>query len=149
MFKRILVPLDGSPMAEAILSRLGRLIGSEEAEVLLVRAVPPPMSEGAVLVLNQIMDGAEHCLKGVQARLQKEGRRARGVVRLGTPGRVILDVAEEEQVSLIAMTTHGRTGLSRWVFGSVAEKVIHEARVPVLIFKGHAPARVLLPVANG
>lgn len=67
---------------------------------------------------------AEKYVRGIAKRLEAQGVRARGEIRFGLAANVLLDVAEEADVSLIALSTHGRGGLSRWVFGSVAEKVI-------------------------
>lgn len=132
---KIVIPLDGSKLAEAILPHVTTLLKREGGEVTLVRAVPPPMSEGAVLILNKIMDGAETYLQPIQESFKAASIPAKSIVRLGTPARTILDVAQEQTASMIALTTHGRTGLSRWVFGSVAEKILRASDRPTLLLR--------------
>lgn len=141
MFERILVPLDGSPLAEAILSQVRRILFRKDAEIILAQAVSvPTMMEGDVSrVLSAIEQQATAYLKGLEKRLADQGARVRYVVRVGTPAETILDISERERVSLIAMSTHGRSGLSRWVFGSVAEKVLRASAAPLLLVRSFAP----------
>jgi nucleotide-binding universal stress UspA family protein len=144
---RILVPLDGSELSEAILPLVG---GGEHpwgVEVLLVRTLaaesPAPSSA----------EGEALAYLAAQARaLEHAGLRVRCEVWYGDPSQTIVNAAVRERVSLIAMTTHGRRGLDRLHFGSVAESVVRKAPVPVLLVRGHVrwptdrPPRILVPL---
>jgi nucleotide-binding universal stress UspA family protein len=83
------------------------------------------------------MGQASQYLLGLERLLGEQGVRARGLVRVGRAADSILEIAHEEKTSLIALSTHGRTGLSRWVFGSVTEKVIRSSPAPVLVVRSY------------
>ena len=153
IFDRILVPLDGSALAEAILSQIHRILSRQDSEVLLVRAVSATRSAEmeSIEVPEILQSQAARYLQEVAGRLESQGARVRSIVRLGSAAEVILDVASEERATLIALSTHGRSGVSRWTLGSVAEKVIRASGVPVLVMRSFAPAapafqRILVPV---
>jgi len=160
MIERIVVPLDGSLTAEAILPQVRRMLYRNDSEVILVRAVNPPMVENAIVVAEAELGAAREYILGQQERLEKAGVRSKHVVRVGSPVGVILDVVEENRATMIALATHGSTGLKRLVFGSVAEGLIRKSTVPVLLVRPfwsyelqgqvrpeHAPVRtILLPV---
>jgi nucleotide-binding universal stress UspA family protein len=78
---------------------------------------------------------AERSLTGAKERLSKAGLKARVEVLFGRPAEKIIKYAAKEKVDLIAMSTHGRSGFSRWVFGSVAEKVLRAAALPILLIR--------------
>jgi nucleotide-binding universal stress UspA family protein len=137
VFDRVLIPLDGSPRAEAVLPRLRRLLQAKPAEILLVQAVTLPV--GVELEAAQVL-AAEHAqavsyLEALARRLAGEGLRARPIVRSGGAGEAILDVVEQEKPDLVAMTSHGRSGIARWILGSVAEKLLRASPVPVLALR--------------
>jgi nucleotide-binding universal stress UspA family protein len=132
MLERILVPLDGSVTAEAILPHLRRLLRRHDSEVILLRAAEAPLTELPPVALETALGAAREYLLGKQERLEQEGVRVRVEARLGPAAGTILEVARERNVSLIAMATHGRTGLTRALFGSVAEHVLLKCTVPVL-----------------
>jgi len=134
MFERILVPLDGSQLAESVLIQVRRLLAQKDAELILLRVVtlPPAAEADAGEPLNLLWSRATEYLQNLAGRLSSEGLRIRVRVLEGFPAQEILEVAKKEKVSLIALSTHGRTGLSRWVFGSVTEKVLRASPVPVL-----------------
>ena len=135
MIDRILVPLDGSRVAEQILPHLRRLLHRQDAEVILVRAAVPPPVENGLLMADALLAAARDYLIETQDHLRDQGARVRMVVRVGSPARVILDVAEEERVTMIALATHGETGLKRLLAGSVAEEVLRRTPVPVLVVR--------------
>lgn len=144
MLERLLVPLDGSETAEAILDQVRALLFARDAEVLLVQVVPVlPAFEGsweeAPGALAALQDRAESYLGGLRERLASQGARARSVVRVGFPAETILDIAAKEKSTAIVMSTHGRTGLSRWAFGSVAEKILRAGPIPVLAVRSFRP----------
>lgn len=160
MIERIVVPLDGSLTAEAILPQVRRLLYRNDSEVILVRAVDPPMAENAITVAEVELSAARDYILGQVERLEKAGVRAKYVVRIGNPVGVILDVAEEHRATMVAMATHGATGLKRVLFGSVAENLMRKSPIPVFLVRPfwsyeivsrtrteQAPVRnVLLPV---
>jgi nucleotide-binding universal stress UspA family protein len=134
MFERILIPLDGSQLAESVLIQVRRLLARKDAELILLRVVtlPPEVEADAGEPLNLLWSRATEYLQNIAGRLASEGLQVRTRVLEGFPANQILEVAKKDKVTLIAMSTHGRTGLSRWVFGSVTEKVLRASPVPVL-----------------
>ncbi len=120
MYRRVIVPLDGSPVAEAIFPFI-ETVGQLDVEVVLVR-----VGRDA---------GAQEYLKSQVAVLEAKGIHASAHVRTGTPADEIVEVATEVGADLIAMTTHGRSGLGRLLFGSVAESVLRASSIPVFLLK--------------
>lgn len=140
MFTKILVPLDGSGLAEAVLPHVERLAIADNAQVVLLAVVVPVRlyTDAAInypIDEDQQVSEAEQYLKAVAARLGELGLRTESVVRYGGAADEILAFAKETGADLIAMSTHGRSGLGRWVFGSVADKVLRAARIPLLVFR--------------
>jgi nucleotide-binding universal stress UspA family protein len=131
MLDKILVPLDGSVTAEAILPHVRRLLRRKDSEVILLRVANPPAAEEQMMVIEASLAAAREYIVGIKDRLEQQGVRVRAEARMGPPAGTILDMAEEEGVSLIALATHGRTGLRRALFGSVAEHVVRKSPVPV------------------
>lgn len=161
MIERILVPLDGSELAAQILAQVRRILFFKDAQVILVRAVPEPRGvEGDTVEFPQVlMSQATKYLDELARELTAQGARVQAIVRQGYPAQVILDVAAEEKATLIAMSTHGRTGIDRWTFGSVTEKILRASRIPVLAvhsFEGRkkvGPAelafeKILVPIST-
>lgn len=139
--RRALVPLDGSPVAEAIVpfvSRIARPLGLEIALVRAVPRIPPQVYEGSRTVLDiteRLNQEADAYLRTIADRLSASGFRVLTAVRVGDPAAEILAAARECEADLIAMTTHGRGALGRLLFGSVAEAVLRQAPVPVFIVR--------------
>jgi nucleotide-binding universal stress UspA family protein len=134
-FARIVVPLDGSALAEGILGE-ARAVGAPfGARYALVRAVERPVYPMLDVTGPQLreVDGAVRYLDTVKAGLEAEGLQAETEVLFGSPAAAILEYTEKIEADLIAMATHGRSGLSRWLLGSVAEKVLAGSGVPVLL----------------
>lgn len=144
MLERILVPLDGSEVAEAILGQVCRLLRLNDASVILFEAVPVPVQPGVEYapLLSDLKAEAERYISALEGQLAKEGVKSRGVVRVGGEATAILDAAKEEKATMIAMATHGRSGFSRFVFGSVAEKVMRASEVPVLMVRSYRDSAV-------
>ncbi|MBI5368379.1 MAG: universal stress protein [Planctomycetes bacterium] len=148
-FDRILLPLDGSPAAEAIIPQLRRILKRQDAEVFLLRAVLPltPQSyEFGVPIADALPDATAY-IRALETRLRDAGVRARGFVQQGFPAETILEAAREFGVTHIAMSTHGYTGISRWVFGSVTEKVLRASRFPLLVVRSFAAPSAAAPAA--
>lgn len=151
MFERIVVPLDGSPTAETILPQVKRLLSRVSAEVVLVRAVQvPPLSDAdSVTLIRGLRTEAERYLREMSTRLRTDGARVTTAVSTGEPHQAILDAASQSGASIIAMSTHGRSGLARMVYGSVTEKVLlSTSEVPLLVFRS-IPAESSAPPAAG
>jgi nucleotide-binding universal stress UspA family protein len=140
MYKKILVPLDGSPLAEAALPHAEALAKSEHAEIVILRVPSAPVSEFlsrdpmlAEMIHTDMEKESEEYVHNKVTELEKEHIKVTGITKDGPVPDTILDVAEETHADMIAMSTHGRTGVSRWLMGSVADKVIHHAHIPVML----------------
>lgn len=132
--KKILVPLDGSQLADGILKHVERLLGKEPCEVTLLRVLPPPDQVEEVpgqLELERKAAGAH--LDTVKLRLEEVGAKVNTVTRHGDAAAEILFAIEEHGPELVAMSSHGRSGVMRWIRGSVAERVLRSAAAPVLL----------------
>jgi nucleotide-binding universal stress UspA family protein len=142
MYKRVVIPLDGSPLAEGILPFIMEIAGPLDLEVVLVRVVqpiPPEAVEGSRHVVIEDVVGrhaeARAYLVSIAADLADHGVRVQVMVRRGDPVTEIVHGAKEADADLIAMTTHGRSGLGRLLFGSVAEAVLRRAEIPVFLMR--------------
>ena len=142
-YRRVLVPLDGSALAEAVLpfvSSLARPLGLEIALLRVIPVVTPKVVEGGTrrIILDhgeRLREEAEVYLRGVAGSLVADGFRVTTTVRTGEAAPEIVAGARECQADLIGMMTHGRTGLGRLFFGSVAEVVLRHAAVPVFVVR--------------
>lgn len=149
MFSHILVPLDGSHLAESALPAAMALAAKFDSTITLLRVVRPPeittstvgspMTEVLTMLRTHSQEEADSYLQGLQTSLRRQGHMVHRHIILGDMvANLILEVAEGHDVDTIVMSTHGRSGLSRWVFGSVADKVLRRAEVPVLLIRGQA-----------
>lgn len=143
----MLVPLDGSGLAEVVLSHveaLSRQWGAASTEVALLSVCEPvtlPSDEPPSFPPNW-NDYLDKCrqldrryLAGIETRLTAIGIKVRAEVLVGKAAEQIVDYAGKGDYDLIAMATHGRSGASRWIYGSVAEKVLQAATIPILMVK--------------
>jgi nucleotide-binding universal stress UspA family protein len=147
--RTILVPLDGSKLAELVLPHIEALAkqwADGQLEIVLLRVCEPPVVH-ADYPSNMPLSWEEHVemettkcklvsrpyLAEVEKRLKDAGLKVHSEVPLGNTAEAIVDCAQKSQASLIAMITHGRSGISRWVYGSVAEKVMLDTSTPVLL----------------
>ena len=142
MHKRALVSLDGSQVAEAIIPFILDIAGPLDMEVVLLRVVepiPPIVLEGSPHVevgdVGVRYTDAEEYLAPIAVELRTKGVRVETQVRLGNPADQIAAAARETGADLIAMATHGRGGLGRLVFGSVAQAVLRHVDLPVLLMR--------------
>jgi nucleotide-binding universal stress UspA family protein len=142
MYKKILVPLDGSELAKKALHEAEMLANCFGAEIVLFEVVPfMPIYGSPELVTPLIVDekqkeAAEKYLVNLGEELKKKGFKATAVVRTGQQVAVeIIDFAKESGANLIVMCTHGRSGISRWVLGSVALKILTRAETPILLIR--------------
>lgn len=138
MFKKILVPLDGSPLAAKIIPQVIDLAKAHQAEVTLLHVAYTEYGEASPGTMAQaVAQEAKRCeasLGQVASDMQAQGVKATVECVEGSPAREIIGFANAHNMDLIAMASHGR-GEVAWVLGSVAEKVISHARVPVLVFR--------------
>ncbi|MGD2027633.1 MAG: universal stress protein [Anaerolineales bacterium] len=140
MFKKILVPLDGSKTAEKVLPIVVDEARLHGAGVVLVRSIAPLrqslMTSPSMFeqVLAQVENIAREYLAGIAANLEAEGLTVIQWIERGPPAKVILDVAKTEGCDLIIIGTHGETGAFGWRFGSIANKVVKaRTQIPVMI----------------
>jgi len=139
--KRILVPLDGSNLGEAAIPCAETLGSALKAELVLFQVVAPPRvwagGEGGSYVMPPDEEGlkasAMAYLGGVAKPLKEKGLNISNAVDLGSAADQIIDYAKANAIDLIAMSTHGRSGIGRWVFGSVTDKVLHAGDTAILV----------------
>jgi nucleotide-binding universal stress UspA family protein len=144
MFDLILVPLDGSKRAEAILNQVKALANCMQSEVVLLQVVEPVLMpldpQGYMPELDaerselRCNEAAEY-LERIAAELQREGIMARCRVEQGAVVDTILEICLQEKPGLIALASHGRTGLVRVFYGSVTDGLLHKAECPMLVIR--------------
>jgi len=146
MYKKVLVPLDGSEFSECVLDHV-RVIatGCSIPEVVLLRVLEPIQRQAYSMVPQDLVREVEEKAKNemkdylskLAGELKKDGVNVETIVLSGRPEDEILDYADKNKVDLIIMSTHGRSGISRWVFGSIADRVVRHSMVPMLIVPPH------------
>ncbi|MSQ40326.1 MAG: universal stress protein [Dehalococcoidia bacterium] len=157
MYQHIVVALDGSPLAEAVLPYVTAIAGPLGSELHLVQVVreardlvnlgfmdPTAMGGGSVPDMKTIeaavaaqVQAAERYLQGKATELRPKGLKLHTAVLMGEPSAQIVKYAQDRDADLIAISTHGRGGLSRMFLGSVADKVMRQGTVPVLLIRAH------------
>jgi nucleotide-binding universal stress UspA family protein len=145
MFTKILVPLDGSERAEAILPYVEYLASRDDnSQVVLLQVIEPSaaiVASGAPRVDQETIDRmygeARNYLERIQARLEEKGIRGRIHVAFGPVVNTIVDFAAQEKVDLIALASHGRSGVPALFYGSVAAGAVHRADRPLLIVRSN------------
>lgn len=136
-FGKILVPLDGSECAENIISSVEKLATDSKASISLLRVVYAHMfpgvdpTEAEVKVVRE----AEEYLGKLEKRLKTKGFEVDTHVRYGNDAEEILDHAAQKDIDLIAMSTHGRGGVKRFLLGSVTEKVLRHSPKPIFLVR--------------
>jgi nucleotide-binding universal stress UspA family protein len=143
MYRRAVVPLDGSDVSAAILPFITQIAGPLDMEVVLLRVVdaaPTVVLEASRRfevedVETQRLNEARKYLRPIFQELADQGIRTQIQVRRGDPVTEIVACATAVDADLIAMTTHGRSGLDRLLFGSVAEAVLRQAEIPVFLMR--------------
>ena len=142
MYKKILVPLDGSELAKTALDQAEKLAKTFDAEIVLFQVVPfMPIYGSPELVTPLIVDEKQKEAVGkylaeLAEELKKRGLKVTTAVRTGQQvAAEIIDFAKEKGVDLIVMCTHGRSGITRWVLGSIALKVLTRAETPILLIR--------------
>jgi nucleotide-binding universal stress UspA family protein len=157
-YRRILLPLDGSELAEQVIPYVKALLQpdstlegewQEVTHISLISVLTSGLTDRTVALLTTYPAGlqfatagwpqeeaqAQAYLRSVAAALREQSVRVHIAIRQGAPADEILTYAEETKSDLIGMTTHGFSGVTRWVYGSVADKVLHGAQCPVLLVR--------------
>ena len=145
MYRKILVPLDGSPRAEAILPHVEEMAQLYNAEVILLQVIAPDTMSAAAYhrpphieldnLFQQHENEAREYLTQRQADLHRKNIPNCSFLEYGPVVATIIDVAEREEVDLIAIASHGRSGLSRALYGSVAAGVLNQVNMPLLLIR--------------
>jgi nucleotide-binding universal stress UspA family protein len=150
MYRHILVPLDGSALAEQVLPHVHAIAANEgTVRITLLRAVPPIfttsvdysglMATTTADAMETLEAEARDYLDRIATEFRAEGYTVGMEISNLPPADAVLDYAESQNVDLICLATHGRSGISRFVFGSVTQKVVQAAPVPVLVIRPKAP----------
>jgi nucleotide-binding universal stress UspA family protein len=145
MYNRMLVPLDGSEMAEVVFPYVKEIASRLGTEVVLLHISSQAVKDFQPMIRNYV----DHAAEKIQncAIVSQQGRpsqpvKIHGEFVTGYPAEEILRYAEEKTVDLILMASHGRSGLKRWSVGSVADKILRSAKIPVLLVPAGIPGQV-------
>ena len=142
----ILVPLDGSELSEKALAAAYTLAGMSNAEITLLRVLRPveeviKIDEQHAIYVDQQIEfktrRAKKYLKAIRNHAEKRSLKINIVVEMGDAAEIIINFARKNSIDLIVMSTHGRSGLKRWVYGSVAGKILSGAYNPVLLIRSY------------
>ncbi len=138
MLRQMLVPLDGSVLAEKALPNAVAMARATARSLILLQVVPSTSHTRSAETQGQEEETrqAQAYLWGIEGQLRAEGIEVSSRVREGEPAKVIVsEAAHDPGITLIVMSTHGRSGLGRWFFGSVSAKVLHSSPVPLLLVR--------------
>jgi len=146
MYKKILVPLDGSKLAECVLPHVQALVeGCRVGKIVFMRVVDPikpiVVADGMMSVKEMeritasMVAEAEIYLKALVQGSKYAGAEVESQVKMGNAAETLIDYATAHGVDLIVIATHGRTGVSRWVWGSIADRILRASCVPVLMVR--------------
>lgn len=149
MFKRVLVPLDGSERAERAIPLAAKIAGASGGAVVLARVVATPAEYGPVFAPHvgaDVIEAEQREFAGYLTEVAGlpalSGIETETKVLAGSPALTILQTINQSKIDLVVMTSHGRSGLGRWVLGSVAQHIAQSAPAPVLILREHGPALI-------
>lgn len=146
MYQKIMAPLDGSELSECVLPHLEAIAkGCNVKDIVLVRIVEPfGLSSGSHVAFSneeiKTIDSrheaeAKEYMEAIAGGLEKKGLKAATKVIVGRVADSLAEYAEKNGVDLIIIATHGRSGISRWTWGSVADRILRSACVPVLMIR--------------
>jgi len=156
MEQKILLPLDGSKVGEAALpcveDLVSKLVTGAKVEITLLQVVSSlnhyiVAGEAGVKVpytekeMEQVKKRAMDYLKKTGKNLKSKGATVKIEVTIGSPADEIVRIADEINANLIAMSTHGRSGISRWAFGSISDRVLRGATQPILLVRAPREAQ--------
>ncbi|HEY49428.1 MAG TPA: universal stress protein [Dehalococcoidia bacterium] len=151
ILKKALVPLDGSSESEAVIPYIEQLAPNLDTEVILLQVVAPAYFAYSVPgetiqmyhtaeELEALTTKAGNYLENVVNALKEKGIKAKYEIGVGAAADEIIRLADEMRADVVAMSTHGRSGISRWAFGSTADKVLHAGNTPVMLVRAQAPS---------
>jgi len=152
MYKKIMVPLDGSELAECVLPHVdGFVTGCQVGTVIFIRVIEPAhysslsptaspqfsksMQENAKMMEEEERSSAAVYLEGVISRVKQGGTKYKMDVLIGDVAESLVDYVDANEIDLILIATHGRSGISRWVRGSIADRVLRSSQAPVLMVR--------------
>ena len=140
MYKRILVPLDGSELSETALVHAVALAKPLQAQLVLLHVVVFLTRDFDVIPMEaassaEVMADAKRYLERTAGNVRRLGIAVTTSVESGRVADTIVDYAVDHEVDLIVMSTHGRTGAARWLIGSVADRVLRQSVSPVMIVR--------------
>ena len=146
MYQRIMVPLDGSELAACVLPHVEAIAkGCNPEEIILVRVVEPLHMHGGEeygIVQEErkkleadSMDVAQDYLKRIKRQLEDKGLMVKSAVIFGKAADELVDYVKNNNIDLVIIASHGRSGVSRWVWGSVADRILRGVCVPVMIIR--------------
>ncbi|MFA4836723.1 MAG: universal stress protein [Dehalococcoidia bacterium] len=142
MYERVLVPLDGSELAEIALLHAARLAGKRGAEIRLIYVSKSHEAQNSQMqqaylkrIVEEVKRGAEKYIEGPAAKAIN----VESIVLPGDPAEEIVEYADKEDIGLIIMATLGRSGLKRWALGSVADRVVRATKRPVALIRANTP----------
>lgn len=154
MYKKIMVPLDGSKLAECVLPHVDGFVSDCHVEIIVfirvIEPIPPSYSEvsgttnpqnfeiiqkNVKSIEEERISSAEKYLKEVISRVKRDGVKYKTDVLVGKVADKLVDYVDAEKIDLVLIATHGRSGISRWVRGSVADRVLRSSRAPVLMVR--------------
>lgn len=154
MYKKIMVPLDGSKLAECVLPHVDEFVTGFKAEtIIFVRVIEPAppryseitgttstheyenMRKGVKKIEEERMLSARSYLNEVISRVKRNGINFKAYVLIGPVADKLVDYVAANEIDLVLIATHGRSGISRWVRGSIADRVLRSARAPVLMVR--------------
>jgi nucleotide-binding universal stress UspA family protein len=157
MLSHVLVPIDGSNLSEKALDYALNILDKENGRLTLMTVIDPPATrfqyptlhhtapESTIEVIREMEQATEHSRSEAREyvqhwaeRLASTGLQIETLVRQGDPAKEILAYEEEHVPDAIVMATHGRSGISRWLLGSVTQKVLNAACVPVFVIPSRA-----------
>ena len=150
MYNRMLVPLDGSELAEVVFNYAKELAGRLDLDVIFLHVYRP--EEGELIPMHRayVERAAEIIRRQSEEVQQKTGGpprakavEVRGELAVGHPAEEILRYADENDIDIILMATHGRSGIRRWAMGSVADKVLRASKVPVWLVRAGIPEEIV------
>jgi nucleotide-binding universal stress UspA family protein len=149
MLSLVLVTLDGSDLAEKALDYATQIV-APEGHIVLLSVVDVPdypiysaypltvtyNTPDYVEIVEEMMSAAQEYIEKIADGVRSQGFKVKTIVKAGNPVNTILEQIQEEKVDAIVISTHGRSGLSRWLFGSVTQKILQAMPCPVIVVPG-------------
>ena len=149
--KRILVPLDGSRLAEQALPFAMTLADALDSRLFIIRVIDIPAIVTPAMypeiapvqmveIRDQAREDAETFLQDKRDDLSRKGFDVESVLVEGSPAEQVIQYTEKANIDLVVMSTHGRSGLSRWALGSVADRIVRHGHCPVMLIRARNDA---------